>query len=208
MIPEELTEINAVRTGFLDGELPSYLITHAIGGGSVTINDASSDGGYARLDSGTTATGDGADVKSSVDFQPAAEDAYFVEFEFQTSDGDETLIDSRINLYADGDNYIHWEIQNNQVHIQDAGVDTYVDTSEIDPTNRHRRGRIIWYTGRGKAEFILDGIVHAEISAASLPDPSLSYQNWVFLRTNETSATRQMDLYRIGAGYATDTAVR
>lgn len=208
--PRELTVVQSLSTGFLDGSLPSWLTT--AGAGTVTINDAGSNGGYAELDTGTASNGDKARLQFANPYQPDAHDGVILtaEMTFSSNIADEMLGLLQIEQ-PDGNAVQAWV----QHDTYDHSLRTNVDGAEfgnqltkLDSTQRHEY-RLIWYVGRGEVEVIIDGIVGARVTDGSiLPDPSLSYLPEVLADTQDQTETRTANVFNIGLEYFNDSKVR
>jgi hypothetical protein len=211
-IPEELKAVDGgLETGFYEGAKPSWLSANTVGGASITYNDATDNGGYAQLDTGTSAVSDRCSINGP-SFQPDAYDAVVYEFEMVASNSDPSLQHCLTGFQADGDNYIQWNLQKAQMQTKVAGnIDNNTpNTTSVDPSRR-RQFRVVWYVERELIEGFVDGIKVTEYPGDlgdGLPDPSLTYEGLCFTRTQDTSSNRTMDVVNVRWWYARDAMTR
>lgn len=187
------TTVARYEASFLDGAAPGWITTSTTGGGSVTTE--TTDGGRMRINTGTTATGDGATIEFTGDIVPIEYDA--IALTAVTTGDAGGSVTNRTGIIADSGNRLEIEREANSINNGSYGR----KLPEKDHENHKIRDVALWWPGTHRIQGIAEGMSsnpHMPDTDANSPDPSLTYTPKLFeLTTQDTAADRQASLHYI-----------
>lgn len=193
-------KVTEYATGFERGVQPDWLVNNVTGGGSVTYE--TTDSGRARINTGTSATGDGAEIQigadgSGVEIDFDEYDAILLETVSQSTDDRATLDQHQSVLYGSGSANIAVSRKNDEVIIDNSGVTSYNNAAK-DRTAVPIRETIIWDIAHEELRVLVGGMMSEVIAYSDVPAPSEGYLVVPHkLLTADTSADREAYLYNM-----------
>jgi len=211
IVPEEVQLVKKRTAGFEGGTIPSWLTSSGVG--SVTANDATNDGGYALLSTGTGASGDESRLQTAIKYQPDAYDVISLRTIIEWSTNDTTKIGSNV-MFADaegGPTYrASWEVHTNILETRND--DTREEHStQVTNMTRLKEAEIRWHVSRGEIELFLNDIgggIVAGYADSAIPDPTVATLPQIQVTTLDTAADRSAKVHLFEVGYYTDMKKR
>lgn len=174
---EGLTRAKQLYAPLFEGEQPEWLqIARQDSGTSVSVADASKDGGYIRIDS---ADGGLIEVRSTFQLDPTAYDVVELAANVRFNSGDRHIIG--LNT-TDFEQELSFKSGDNSLFIAKDGNETNVSTPTVG-TGNTRKFRFLWYGHEEKSQLFFDGRSAAKASVA----PNRSEKVGVTLKTVDAS---------------------
>lgn len=205
--PERLVEVEQSEENFHYG---LENMSTVVGDGTVTHYDASNDGGYAELATGTAADRDFAELRADVDYRADAYDVIEFESEFELSGNDANKIKARpVSIFnSGGDNETSYRATTNDFFTIVSGTNNDNNVANIDATKRHK-ATIRWYVTTDVMELYLDGhLWYRSTTSSEHPETAASYTVRSLVRTEDTASDRLMRLYNFSITYYQDRSER
>lgn len=206
--PSGIVEVERHVENFHHGQ--GFMTTNP--NGSVTHFSAGNDGGYVELSTGTSSTGDLAELYFDNDYDPVAYDVFELSCEFEASTDDPSLIDARPLSAFTEDGSLDDEVRyvaTDSDFITKRDDATYNDAvDDIDTTDRHT-ATIRWYTARGVIQLYIDGqLRHEDTTSNEHPQTTEDYTIRSLVVTEDTNADRLLRIYRYELTYYIDRLSR
>lgn len=188
---------------FDSGSKPSNVSEVTSGGGSISYQ--TTEGGYAQLSTGTTSTGDGAEILTDL-ISPGDFDAISVSMVFDAPSGTsiETNTQSFVQFVGQTDGWIqHW-LSRQYIESSDGSNTENPDTMRVNDDELPQRTTILWDI----SDEILFHRYHDSLALrhnlTNYPSPSQDFKARVNLQTTNTDANRFLNLRQLEVGYWMD----
>lgn len=194
-------KVSEYATGFETGEQPDWLYNSTFGDGSITYETTG--GGRARINTGTTSTGDGGELKVGVagsagtPLQLDNYDALLLETTSAAADPDSTFDQHQLAFYGDGDNSIVLQRHNDRVETTAAGGINNYPTPQKDHTAVPIRETIIWDIKNEELRSLVGGMMSQPINYVDVPEPSATDYLVIphSVKSDDTTSDREAYLY-------------
>lgn len=202
-LEERYSLVGHYQSGFQTGEQPDFIAETTTGGGSVSYETA--DGGRARLATGTSATGDGAELVfggagGNVPVSPDEFDAVVLTVLLSgTTDG--ALVDCRSGFRNDASNRLYYLRDSDTLN---EGGDTLAAPERSYSGHRIMEHYVIDTLNDGSADeaYSVVGGMPSQINSPVASDTGLDYEAvFIEFRTADTTADRGLSVYFVAMDF-------
>lgn len=191
-------KVSDYATGFETGEQPDWMVNNSSGG---TITYETTNGGRARINTGTASTGDNAEIQfgsggSSVSITPDNYDAIRIETTVSAADPDSTIEEFVTQFYNSPGNILKLSYGGDFLRTANGGGGTNHQAPVKDHQTGPIRNQLIWDIKADTVVALIGGMATAEVDVSATPNASLSFIPIIFkLGTSDTSADREAYLH-------------